>query len=79
MTKLNPDTPIFKSIQYMDHEAIDILRKPAEKGTVEEWHAYLDRTHVSWPSPFASASIARIPFSFALHRILCLGWDWRKS
>lgn len=41
------DVPIWKSIQYMDHEAMDILRYPAKKGTVEEWEAYLARTKVS--------------------------------
>jgi hypothetical protein len=41
------DAPIWKSIQYMDHEAMDILRAPARPGAVDEWEAYLSRTKVS--------------------------------
>ncbi|AFR95390.1 hypothetical protein C343_03487 [Cryptococcus neoformans C23] len=40
----NPDVPIWKSIEYMDHEGMDLLRKPGEEGAVEKWHGYLDRT-----------------------------------
>ncbi|RSH87910.1 uncharacterized protein EHS24_000428 [Apiotrichum porosum] len=38
------DAPIWKSIQFMDHEGMDLLRKPARQGAVEEWEAYLART-----------------------------------
>lgn len=37
-------TPIWKSIQYMDHEGMDLLRKPALKGAVDAWESYLART-----------------------------------
>ena len=37
---------IWKSIQYMDHEGIEILRTPGAKGKVEEWAGYLRRTGV---------------------------------
>jgi AmmeMemoRadiSam system protein B len=37
-------TPIWKSIQYMDHEGMDLLRKPALKGAVDAWESYLGRT-----------------------------------
>ncbi|UOH82327.1 AmmeMemoRadiSam system protein B [Cryptococcus neoformans] len=40
----NLDVPIWKSIEYMDHEGMDLLRKPGEEGAVEKWHGYLDRT-----------------------------------
>jgi len=40
------NAPIWKSIQYMDHEGMDLLRKPARPGAVEEWEAYLSRTKV---------------------------------
>ncbi|WWD04109.1 AmmeMemoRadiSam system protein B [Kwoniella europaea PYCC6329] len=40
----DPNVPIWKSIQYMDHEGMDLLRHPAEEGAVEKWEAYLDRT-----------------------------------
>ncbi|OCF43473.1 hypothetical protein I317_02622 [Kwoniella heveanensis CBS 569] len=40
----NPDVPIWKSIQFMDHEGMDLLKKPAEFGASEKWEAYLDRT-----------------------------------
>lgn len=40
------DVPIWKSIQYMDHEGMDLLRAPARDGAVEEWEAYLARTKV---------------------------------
>ncbi|KAE8542355.1 AmmeMemoRadiSam system protein B [Cryptococcus gattii VGV] len=40
----NPDVPIWKSIEYMDHEGMDLLRKPGEDGAVEKWHGYLERT-----------------------------------
>jgi hypothetical protein len=39
-------TPIWKSIQYMDHEGMDLLRKPALKGAVDAWESYLGRTKV---------------------------------
>lgn len=39
-------TPIWKSIQYMDHEGMDLLRKPALKGAVDAWESYLARTKV---------------------------------
>ncbi|KAL1408294.1 hypothetical protein Q8F55_005100 [Vanrija albida] len=38
------EAPIWKSIQYMDHEGMDLLRTPARKGAVEEWERYLART-----------------------------------
>lgn len=38
---------IWESIRYMDHEGMDILRYPAEKGALEKWEAYLARTKVS--------------------------------
>jgi len=41
------DSPIWKSIQFMDHEGMDLLRRPAEDGAKEKWEAYLDRTKVS--------------------------------
>ena len=41
------DVPVWKSIQYMDHEGMDILRSPV--GAKKEWEAYLDRTKVSQP------------------------------
>ncbi|ORX37967.1 MEMO1 family [Kockovaella imperatae] len=44
LSRINSDTPIWRSIQYMDHEGIDILRKPAEQSTAENWHRYLERT-----------------------------------
>ncbi|WVW86653.1 AmmeMemoRadiSam system protein B [Kwoniella bestiolae CBS 10118] len=40
----NRDTPIWKSIQYMDHEGMDLLRHPAEEGAVRRWEAYLWKT-----------------------------------
>ncbi|WRT69452.1 AmmeMemoRadiSam system protein B [Kwoniella shivajii] len=40
----NPDVPIWKSIQYMDHEGMDLLRYPAEFAALEKWEAYLDET-----------------------------------
>ncbi|WWC93045.1 AmmeMemoRadiSam system protein B [Kwoniella dendrophila CBS 6074] len=40
----NSEIPIWKSIQYMDHEGMDLLRYPAEFGAAEKWEAYLDRT-----------------------------------
>ncbi|ORY34949.1 MEMO1 family [Naematelia encephala] len=43
-SKADPDTPIWKSIQYMDHEGMDLLRDPAGEGSVEKWLAYLDHT-----------------------------------
>ena len=43
----NPSVPIWQSIQYLDHEAIDLLRQPAGFGAVEKWEAYLGRTGVS--------------------------------
>ncbi|KIR60173.1 AmmeMemoRadiSam system protein B [Cryptococcus bacillisporus CA1280] len=43
-TTSNPDVPIWKSIEYMDHEGMDLLRKPGEDGAVEKWHGYLERT-----------------------------------
>ena len=46
-SKASAKVPIWQSIQYMDHEGIDILRRPAEDGAVEKWQAYLDRTKVS--------------------------------
>lgn len=45
-------TPIWQSIQYMDHEGMDLLRRPAEEGAKEKWEAYLDRTKASLPNPF---------------------------
>lgn len=41
--------PIWKSIQYMDHEGMDLLRHPATKGAVDAWESYLSRTKVSSP------------------------------
>ncbi|GFZ50149.1 hypothetical protein JCM24511_07904 [Saitozyma sp. JCM 24511] len=38
------ETPIWKSIQYMDHEGIELLKRPAEEGALEMWEAYLDET-----------------------------------
>ncbi|WWC65628.1 AmmeMemoRadiSam system protein B [Kwoniella dejecticola CBS 10117] len=40
----NGGVPIWKSIQYMDHEGMDLLRRPAETGALERWEAYLART-----------------------------------
>ncbi|WVR08271.1 AmmeMemoRadiSam system protein B [Kwoniella sp. DSM 27419] len=41
----SPDNiPIWKSIQFMDHEGMDMLRQPAEFGAAEKWEAYLDET-----------------------------------
>lgn len=39
--------PIWQSIQYMDHEGMDLIRRPAEKGAVAAWERYLTRTKVS--------------------------------
>lgn len=41
------DTPIWRSIEYMDHEGMDLLRTPGSFGAVEKWEAYLARTKVS--------------------------------
>lgn len=41
------DVPIWKSIQYMDHEGMDLLRSPAKPGAIDEWEAYLARTNAS--------------------------------
>jgi hypothetical protein len=41
------DTPIWRSIEYMDHEGMDLLRAPGSFGAVEKWEAYLARTKVS--------------------------------
>jgi hypothetical protein len=41
------DTPIWKSIEYMDHEGMDLLRQPGGFGAVEKWEAYLAKTKVS--------------------------------
>jgi len=30
----------------MDHEGMDLLRRPAEFGALEKWEAYLDMTKV---------------------------------
>ncbi|KAI5449505.1 hypothetical protein NCC49_004649 [Naganishia albida] len=38
------ETPIWQSIQYMDHEAMDILRNGGKEGTGKEFRAYLKRT-----------------------------------
>ncbi|WVQ79438.1 AmmeMemoRadiSam system protein B [Cryptococcus sp. DSM 104549] len=43
-TTANPSVPIWASIQYMDHEGMDLLRQPAETGALERWEAYLERT-----------------------------------
>ncbi|ODN78410.1 AmmeMemoRadiSam system protein B [Cryptococcus amylolentus CBS 6039] len=40
----NPDVPIWRSTEYMDHEGMAILRNPAKQGAVDEWHDYLERT-----------------------------------
>ena len=45
--KASPEVPIWKSIQFMDHEGMDLLRRPAEFGALEKWEAYLARTNVS--------------------------------
>ncbi|KAK4685780.1 MEMO1 family protein, partial [Tremellales sp. Uapishka_1] len=37
-------TPIWQSIQYMDHEGMAFLRRPAAVGAKEDWEAYLART-----------------------------------
>ena len=42
---------IWESIQYMDHEGMDILRRPAAEGADVAWEAYLARTKVR---PFRS-------------------------
>jgi hypothetical protein len=39
--------PIWQSIQYMDHEGMALLRRPAARGAVNEWERYLARTKVS--------------------------------
>jgi hypothetical protein len=31
----------------MDHEGIELLKRPAEEGALEMWEAYLDETKVS--------------------------------
>ena len=41
------ETPIWQSIQYMDHEAMEILRKGGREGTGKEFRKYLKRTGVS--------------------------------
>ena len=33
----------------MDHEGMDLLRRPGEYGAKEKWEAYLDRTKASLP------------------------------
>lgn len=38
---------IWESIQYMDHEGMDILREPAAEGADRAWSDYLARTKVS--------------------------------
>lgn len=38
--------PIWQSIQYMDHEGMNILREAGEEGAVERWEEYLSRTGV---------------------------------
>ncbi|KAI9632951.1 MEMO1 family [Dioszegia hungarica] len=35
---------IWESIQYMDHEGMDLLRRPAGQGAVDAWERYLSRT-----------------------------------
>lgn len=40
-------TEIWESIQYMDHEGIELLRRPGEFGAREKWEGYLDETQVS--------------------------------
>ena len=45
--KKSSGVPIWKSIQYMDHQGIDLLRHPASDGAVDRWLAYLDATRVS--------------------------------
>jgi hypothetical protein len=42
-----PETPIWRSIEYMDHEGMDLLRTPGSEGAVEKWEAYLATTKVS--------------------------------
>lgn len=42
----NPQTPIWRSIEFMDHEGMDLLRRPGGFGAVEKWEAYLARTKV---------------------------------
>jgi predicted class III extradiol MEMO1 family dioxygenase len=41
------ETPIWRSIEYMDHEGMDLLRTPGSEGAVEKWEAYLATTKVS--------------------------------
>jgi hypothetical protein len=41
------ETPIWKSIEYMDHEGMALLREPGAEGAVDKWEAYLARTKVS--------------------------------
>lgn len=43
----NAGTPIWRSIEYMDHEAMNLLRAPGGQGAVEKWEAYLATTKVS--------------------------------
>ncbi|KAJ9117982.1 hypothetical protein QFC20_000263 [Naganishia adeliensis] len=38
------ETPIWQSIQYLDHEAMDILRNGGKEGTGKEFRKYLKRT-----------------------------------
>jgi hypothetical protein len=45
----NKETPIWRSIEYMDHEGMDLLRAPGAQGAVEKWEVYLSRTKVSAP------------------------------
>jgi len=40
------DVPIWQSIQYMDHEGIELLRRPAAFGALEKWEGYLLETKV---------------------------------
>jgi hypothetical protein len=46
-----PETPIWRSIEYMDHEGMDLLRTPGSEGAVEKWEAYLATTKVSTCCP----------------------------
>jgi hypothetical protein len=41
------EAPIWHSIQYLDHQALDILRRPAAPNADQLWQGYLERTKVS--------------------------------
>lgn len=75
----DPETPIWKSIQYLDHEGIEILRQPAKEGCINEWEGYLSRTGVS--SSELSIFLAGRALVLDKERILewrCW-WTWSRT